>query len=426
MKILKYFSILLLFGNSPLPGLTQIHFFPGTLAEAQQKARQEKKLLFVDFYTTWCGPCKLMDREVFTLPEIGRYFDEKYIACRIDAEKEADKSTLKKYDVQAFPCMVFMDADGKELKKIKGAVAPGIFLSEAKIVAGDELPYEKLYAKYQKNKKQTELAAELLLKAPYFISTCGEYEHQKWSVRIEALFKDYVKYKGLKNMVNADDFYLISRFHTSPGKDDPIFNFVTDHYTDYIKVADRREVSDYIIGLNNSKIIRLCKAGNKDYKKELEHLDGSLKEVYADVKFGDLSVKEVITYLADATFCLYRNDENGFFTNQDRYFEAVGDSLSVGDYTQPLLEMYTVNQGKMSANAQRKAIEWCSKALEKEMTAAMRTRLLIIMGECYQGTGDRTKAKQALNQAFLISAQIQDEIERLGMQQAIRQNLENL
>lgn len=425
MRKIKFIYLVLILFFPILQATAQIHFFEGNLEEAQQRAQQEKKILFIDFYTTWCGPCKLMAQNVFSRPEIGEYFNQHYISCQLDAEK-TDKTLLKKYDVQGFPCMVFMDANGKELKKITGAVAPGIFLSEAKIAAGDELPFEKRYAQYQKNKKHTEIAAELLLKAPYFISSCGEYDQQKWSSRIETLFEDYVKYKGLKNMIDAENFYLISQFHTSLKKEDPIFNFVTDHYDDFIKVTDKQEVSNYIIGLNNGKIIRLCKAGNKDYKKELERLDGKLKAVYADVKFGNISVREVVTYLADATFCLYRNDEKGFFDNQDRYFAAVGDSLSVEDYTQPLLDMYMVNQGKLSSAAQHKAIEWCTKALEKEMETTMRTRLLIIMAECYQGTGERVKAKQALNQAFIVSAQISDEMQRINMQQTIRQYLQEL
>ena len=408
------------------PVFAQIQFLEGDLNAALERAKAEKKLLFADFYTTWCGPCKRMAQDVFTLPEIGEYFNRHFIACKLDAEREVDKSVLKKYGVTGFPCMVFMDADGKELRKVTGMVAPGILLSEAKVVTGDELPFEKQYAKYQKNKKQTELAAGLLLRARYFLSGSKGYEREKWMIRIEALFNDYVKNKGLKNMVNAEDFYLIAQYHPVLEKNGPIFSFVVDHYADFLKVADRNQVSSYIIGLNNSKIIRLCKAGNADYKKELAHLDGKLKEVYADVKFGNVSVREAVGYLADATYCLYRNNEEGFFKNQDRYFTALGDSLTVEDYTQPLLDLYMINQGKLSGNARHKAIEWCAKALEKQMEPEMRTRLLVIMGECYKGVGEHAKAKQALNQAFLTCGQITDAGVRAQMQAVIQQHLQEL
>lgn len=424
---MRYKIILsLLFVGVLSPVFAQIHFVESNLNAALEQAKAENKLLFVDFYATWCGPCKRMAQDVFTLPEVGEYFNVHFICCKLDAEKEVDKSVLKTYGVTGFPCMIFMDAEGKALRKVLGMVAPGILLSEAKVVTGDELPYEKQYSVYQKDKKKTELAAELLLKARYFLSGCSDYNREKWGIRIEALFNDYVKNKGLKNMINAEDFFLITLYHPVLEKNDPIFSFVVDHYADFLKVTDHDQVSSYIIGLNNSKIIRLCKAGNLDYKKELMHLDGKLKGVYADVKFGNLSVKEAVGYLADATYCLYRNNENGFFENQDRYFAALGDSLTVEDYAQPLLDLYTVCQGNLSDNAQHKVIEWSAKALEKQMEPAMRVRLLVTMGECYQGIGENAKAKQALNQAFLICGQITDARLQAEMQAVIQQNLEKL
>lgn len=418
--------LLLLFVGMLSPVSAQILFVESNLNAALERAKSEKKLLFVDFYATWCGPCKLMAQDVFTLPEIGEYFNGHFISCKLDAEKDVDKSVLKKYGVTGFPCMIFMDAEGKVLRKVMGLMAPGILLSEAKVATGDELPFEKQYSKYQKDKKKTELAFRLLLKAGYFLSGCSDYEREKWGIRIEALFNDYVKNKGLKNMINAEDFYLITQYHPALDKNDPIFSFLVDHYTDFLKVADPDQVSSYIIGLNNSKIIRLCKAGNLDYKKELAHLDGKLKEVYADVKFGNVSVKEAVGYLADATYCLYRNNEKGFFENQDRYFAALGDSLTVEDYTQPLLDLYTVYQGNLSDNARHKVIEWSAKALEKQMNPEMRTRLLVIMGECYKGIGENTKAKQALNQAFLTCGQITDARAQAEMQAVVQQHLQEL
>lgn len=424
---MRYKIILSLFFIGILcPVFAQIQFVESDLDKAMAQAKAENKLLFVDFYATWCGPCKRMAQDVFTLPEVGEYFNKHFISCKLDAEKEVDKSVLKKYDVTGFPCMVFMNAEGKSLRKVLGMVAPGILLSEARVVTGDELPFEKQYSLYQKDKKKTELAAELLLKARYFLSGCSDYDREKWGIRIEALFNDYVKNKGLKNMVNAEDFFLITQYHPVLEKNDPVFSFVVDHYDDFLKVADHDLVSSYIIGLNNSKIIRLCKAGNLDYKKELMHLDGKLKGVYADVKFGNVSVKEAVGYLADATYCLYRNNEKGFFENQDRYFAALGDSLTVTDYTQPLLDLYTVYQGNLSENARHKVIEWCGKALEKQMEPEMRTRLLVIMGECYRGIGENAKAKQALNQAFLTCGQITNAGIQAQMQATIQQELEGL
>ncbi|WP_455261180.1 thioredoxin family protein, partial [Prevotella jejuni] len=64
-----------------------IKFFKGTFNEALVKAKQENKILFVDFYAVWCVPCKKMAKTVFTQEEVGKYFNEHFISLQLDAEK---------------------------------------------------------------------------------------------------------------------------------------------------------------------------------------------------------------------------------------------------------------------------------------------------------------------------------------------------
>lgn len=50
-----------------------INFFRGSFEEALKKAQQENKQIFVDVYTSWCGPCKMMAKEVFTRSDVGSF-----------------------------------------------------------------------------------------------------------------------------------------------------------------------------------------------------------------------------------------------------------------------------------------------------------------------------------------------------------------
>ena len=179
----------------------QMVLFKGTFEEAEEKAKEEKKDLFVDFYADWCGPCKAMASEVFTRPEVGEYFNAHFICLQVNVEAKENANLAKTYRVIALPTMVFIRS-GKELRRIEGVKAPEAFIKEAKIALGEELSFDQLYDKFKKDKKNFELQQQLLLDAPVFMSSLQGYDREKWASRIESLFPDYLKNKKLENMVN--------------------------------------------------------------------------------------------------------------------------------------------------------------------------------------------------------------------------------
>jgi thiol-disulfide isomerase/thioredoxin len=101
-----------------------------TLDQALAAAQRDKKVVMIDFFTTWCGPCKKLDQTTWTDPEVQKWLAENTVALRLDAEKEADLS--KKNRINAYPTMLFLKADGSEIDRIVGYKAPTEFLSDAK------------------------------------------------------------------------------------------------------------------------------------------------------------------------------------------------------------------------------------------------------------------------------------------------------
>ena len=99
-----------------------IEFFHGSWEEALALAQAEDKLIFVDAYTTWCGPCKLMAATVFTQSEVGNFFNEHFVCMKIDMEKEPGLNFQKKYPVRAYPTLYFIDGEGKAVHKGQGAL----------------------------------------------------------------------------------------------------------------------------------------------------------------------------------------------------------------------------------------------------------------------------------------------------------------
>ena len=81
-----------------------------------KKAKKEKKLIFVDCYTSWCGPCKMLAKNVFTQDAVADYFNQNFVNAKFDMEKDADGVILKKqFGVKAFPTLVFVNPVTQEV-----------------------------------------------------------------------------------------------------------------------------------------------------------------------------------------------------------------------------------------------------------------------------------------------------------------------
>lgn len=91
-----------------------------TLEQASAKAKAENKLIFLDCYTTWCGPCKKMAKETFTLAEVGAVMNPKFVNIQIDMESAYGAPLAKKLQIQAYPTFVIFNADGQEISRFLG------------------------------------------------------------------------------------------------------------------------------------------------------------------------------------------------------------------------------------------------------------------------------------------------------------------
>ncbi len=97
-----------------------IDFKHVTVEEALKQAIEEDKLVFIDFYTVWCGPCKVLSKTVFTQEKVGQLYNREFINIKLDAEKEG-RTAAKKYKVDAYPTLVFLNGKGELVYKRVGS-----------------------------------------------------------------------------------------------------------------------------------------------------------------------------------------------------------------------------------------------------------------------------------------------------------------
>lgn len=72
-----------------------------TLKEALEQAKAQGKMVFMDCYTTWCGPCKMMTEEVFPQKEAGDFFNAHFVNVKFDMEKGEGKELSKQFKIRA-------------------------------------------------------------------------------------------------------------------------------------------------------------------------------------------------------------------------------------------------------------------------------------------------------------------------------------
>lgn len=113
-----------------------IEFFHGSWEEALVKAQEEEKLIFVDAYATWCGPCKRMAKNVFTDESVGEYYNQAFISLKIDMEKPDGRKFGQEYPVSAYPTLFYINEKGELLKKVVGGRDVASFLALGEEIAG--------------------------------------------------------------------------------------------------------------------------------------------------------------------------------------------------------------------------------------------------------------------------------------------------
>jgi thioredoxin-related protein len=129
--------------------------------EILNKAREEKKNIFVDGYTTWCGPCKKMDSEVFTNEQLGAIINQNFIVIKIQFDKtkndpifiqewytEADRM-LDDYKITTFPTYLFFSSEGTLIQKENGYKTIKDFISIVSNISNADQDYNTAVWQYR-------------------------------------------------------------------------------------------------------------------------------------------------------------------------------------------------------------------------------------------------------------------------------------
>ena len=198
-----------------------VEFRDMPLKEALELAAKEKKMVFIDFYTTWCGPCKMLSNEVFPQKEVGDFFNARFISLKCDAEKGDGPTLAQKYGVRAYPTLVFLKANGELAYSFAGALDAAGLIEKVQRGLDPDLTPEKLQARYEKGERTPELIY-------YYAITLFEAGKEK---EANAVIEKYFQNLKERKRCAPENFKIYERYVLN--LDNPIAQYVVEHHDQF-------------------------------------------------------------------------------------------------------------------------------------------------------------------------------------------------
>ena len=173
-----------------------------------KKAKKEKKLIFIDCYTSWCGPCKMLSSQVFTLENVGNQFNADFVNVKYDMEKDADGVKLKDaFEIKAFPTLVFVDPKTEQVvHKMVGAGSAEWLMEGGKIAKDPQNNLSGLTKRYDAGERNVDLLSR------YLNALASAYMQEKQG----AVAAEYLNALSDDEIVTKDNWDLIKKNVNDP------------------------------------------------------------------------------------------------------------------------------------------------------------------------------------------------------------------
>ncbi len=255
MKFVKIFSVGLLTAGALAFG-QGIKFEEGNFAALKAKAKKENKLIFMDAYTTWCGPCKLMAKNTFTQDKVGQFYNANFINSKIDMEKGEGVDIAKQYEVRAYPSYLFINGDGELIHRALGYFEADDFIQAGKDAIDPSKQLSVLVKKFEAGEKDPAFLMDLAMRTVYTDPALFQQISQR-----------YFNTKKDKNYSREEIALLLGSVKSS---EDPLYKVFVDN---------REAITQVIADANYSAIDRELQMNavlNKAYNRETKQFNDAL------------------------------------------------------------------------------------------------------------------------------------------------------
>lgn len=342
-----------------------ITFFEGTFKEAKALAAKEHKIIFMDAYASWCGPCKRMAREVFTDSEVGKFYNKHFINIKVDMEKGEGPGLASKYRVNSYPTLLFLDDKGEVVHASRGGKPVDLFIGLGKLA----LTKNNKSAEYTKKYESGDRSPEFLRAYAYSLLK-GIQPHMK-------IANEYIKTQ--KDLTDQENLEFLFDFANEA--DSRIFDLAIKNKTQIIELKSQSEFEQ--------KVRSACDA---TIEKAIEF---NVKSLVADakqkMKAANPQFFKEYSFLADMKYIAGIDDMQGYVSLTDKYLKkyAKKDARILNQYA------YSLWMNTSEKKLLEKAEKWAKQATSIDYNQ----KYLKTHGSILLKLGRQEEAKKVLQKA---------------------------
>lgn len=326
-----------------------VNFVEGkTFAEALQMAKESNKLLFVDCYTSWCGPCRMMSTKVFTQKKVGDYFNKEFVCIKVDMEKGEGPELHKRFTVRAYPTFLFIDGDGNEVNRIVGGSDADRFLKMVQEGVGAK-SMKTMTARYEAGERSMEFLIDYLdvLEKAYASDKCSQVAQELLDGKTEQLLTNEALYNA-----------FIS-YTTSPLT--PAFQYVTEHKAEFEAKYDKDRL-DQMMKMTWTSYPRTFVKRADDGTCTFDN--AAMEEYVKEMKRCNVEDCEKIVLLTDIFAAQSMKDWKTFSKDCSKYIKKYGeDDMMIYNWC------LAIQKNCQDESVKKTAVKWMKnriKNIEKE------------------------------------------------------------
>lgn len=328
------------------------------------KAKNEKKLVFLDAFASWCGPCKMLEKNIFPQKEVGDLYNTNFINAHFDMEKGEGIEIARKYGINSYPTLLFIDGDGVIIYKASGYMSAQEFINIGKSAINPENKLENKIAKFNEGESNPEFLIDLIKN---IYSTDFSFA-KKVSER-------YFLNKKPSELTKEDVGLLL---YFTKSTEDINFNYLTNNKAEVLKFVPENVLNDF------EKQMKLTTVFTKAIDEKSQMIDepfltSELVKILGETDGKLLSSKiRIDFYFRNKNFKEYEKATIEYYQNTAPY-----DAVELNDAAWNFF-LYIDDK-----EALQQAANWCLASIKKQEDAFNTDTLARI----YYKMGDNKNAK---------------------------------